>query len=82
MTNDKWVPEWVPVEKDLPEDDTWVLVQVEESKYTHYRAPRLGRYSRLWKDWYILGFGWIGFGNYPGDVTAWIPLPPPYNRES
>ena len=66
--------EWIPVSERLPEEDVDVLITYKYSGKkivtTAYKLPNNG--------WMFDNDGWI-----PDEVvTAWMPLPEPYNAES
>lgn len=65
-------PRWIPVTEKLPEESTAVLVWCPERKniYCAY-------YNE--KHWWIFGAYWEGIEM---KITAWMPLPQPYNKES
>ena len=69
---------WIPVEERLPEDDTIVLLTVSGlySCITFSDAIELGNLCSD-GEWFIEG--------YPDwddpNVTAWMPLPEPYQKE-
>lgn len=69
-----WHVEWISVKDRLPEFYDWVLVAVESVAgpsiiVTAYR-------NRLVKmeDWH---WWWFGYPSEIGEVTHWMPLPPP-----
>ena len=61
---------WVPVAEALPDDDDLVLVTCE-TKSGHRSINRA----------YYDGQFWHGSGSMSG-VTAWMPLPEPYEEHS
>lgn len=69
---------WIPVEERLPEEDVIVLVTVS-GFYSHFTFSNTIELGNLCSDgsWFIEG--------YPDwddpNVTAWMPLPEPYQPE-
>lgn len=65
-------PRWIPVNEKLPEESTAVLVWCPERKniYCAYYEE---------KRWWIFGAYWE---HIEMEITAWMPMPQPYNRES
>ena len=73
---------WIPCEKGLPEEETYVLISKKISplsgkKWCVTVAGRFidGRSRRV--EWRDIGFGRI----YDDDVLAWMPLPEPWRGE-
>lgn len=66
-------PRWISVEERLPEDRDWVLVW-----HTGYLTAKKAKYKD--NDFPI----WIidGYGDQPGEVTHWMPLPEPPEVET
>lgn len=69
---------WIPVEERLPGEDVIVLVTVSDF-YSHFTFSNTIELGNLCSDgsWFIEG--------YPDwddpNVTAWMPLPEPYQQE-
>lgn len=73
---------WIPCEKGLPEEETYVLISKKISplsgkKWCVTVAGRFidGRSRKV--EWRDIGFGRI----HDDDVLAWMPLPEPYKAE-
>lgn len=70
---------WIPVEERLPGEDVIVLVTVSDF-YSHFTFSNTIELGNLCSDgsWFIEG--------YPDwddpNVTAWMPLPEPYRKET
>ena len=60
---------WIPVSESLPEKNVWVLVTVEQSGNRHQEIMRRNNYFEAWTD---------NIDNYTDEITAWMPLPKPY----
>lgn len=70
--------EWIPVEERLPEEDVIVLVTVS-GFYSHFTFSNTIELGNLCSDgsWFIEGYpDWDN-----PEVTAWMPLPEPYQSE-
>lgn len=67
-----WMGEWIPVNKELPKNDDWVIVTVlDESGDTPFRYTDFG--------WYLdVAHRWIVEAGQRTDVIAWMPLPKPW----
>ena len=61
---------WIPVEEQLPENDDLVLVSCRTKKGQN-------NVNRA----YYMGGSWHGSGTMSG-VTAWMPLPAPYEGKA
>ena len=69
---------WIPVEERLPEEDVIVLVTVR-GFYSHFTFSNTIELGNLCSDgsWFIEGYpDWDN-----PEVTAWMPLPEPYQSE-
>ena len=69
---------WIPVEERLPEEDVIVLVTVS-GFYSHFTFSNTIELGNLCSDgsWFIEGYpDWDN-----PEVTAWMPLPEPYQSE-
>lgn len=69
---------WIPVEERLPEEDVIVLVTVS-GFYSHFTFSNTIELGNLCSDgsWFIEGYpDWDN-----PEVTAWMPLPEPYQEE-
>lgn len=66
-------PKWIPVSEKLPEKNVWVLVTVEQSGVRYQEIMRRNNYIETWTD---------NIDNYTDEITAWMPLPAPYKKES
>ena len=69
---------WSPVEERLPEEDVIVLVTVS-GFYSHFTFSNTIELGNLCSDgsWFIEGYpDWDN-----PEVTAWMPLPEPYQSE-
>ncbi|SEB43995.1 DUF551 domain-containing protein [Atopobium minutum] len=69
--------EWIPVSERLPDDDTPVLITVAiDHAVTIIGVPDHTAY-------YGCDCGWIFTNNMPVEhsVTAWMPLPEPYEEQ-
>lgn len=69
--------EWILTGERLPEDDTFVLVQITGQTATtgFQNAMQIGYYDLNWRRWYI-----DGYEDFVGEVIAWQPLPEPYKE--
>ena len=72
------IGEWIPVTKQLPKENTWVLCWYEYFRYGDYECMQ---------ETYGVGF-YDSYGHWGGDVSghkskaiAWMPLPKPYVKE-
>ena len=65
---------WIPIEEDLPEDDSDVLVAYENY---NVRYVLLGRYAPLRIRHEVTYLWWEDCEVLEGKVTHWMPLPPP-----
>lgn len=71
---------WIPVEEELPEAETWVLVACDfagngktvtvKGMYWHSRAAREMRFRE-----------WGTYCDITDSVKAWMPLPEPWEGE-
>ena len=61
-------PGWIPVTERLPEKPEPVIVTVKWNKY--YKEVSVGEYWGSPDEW----------GSYGELVTAWMPLPDPYDK--
>ena len=73
-------PQWIPVERELPEDFTDVLVWFEYFRYGDYnclyQTHGIGTYVANYNLWTVNHeTGWKDLR-----VIAWMPLPTPYNK--
>ena len=73
-------PQWIPVERELPEDYVDVLVWFEYFRYGNYNrmcaTHGIGNYSKEYNSWTINHeTGWKDL-----HVFAWMPLPIPYQK--
>lgn len=64
-------PQWIPVAERLPEKYEDVLIT--------YRIPN-EKAARIWIG-YRAETGWCAYDVYRPNVTAWMPLPEPYEPE-
>ena len=64
-------PQWIPVEERLPEKYEDVLIT--------YRNPN-EKVARSWVG-YRTSTGWRVYAVYRPNVTAWMPLPEPYEPD-
>ena len=73
------VGEWIPVSKELPEDDELVLATVNDkhNNVTFENTLMTGCYCYA-EGWILEGYiDWVG-----PNVTAWMPLPEPYKEQN
>jgi hypothetical protein len=67
-----WWPDWIPVEERLPEDQSAVLVSVQNYKDEYWitRGVCVQNEERSRNRWFVVG-------TYNENVTHWMPLPNP-----
>ena len=63
---------WIPVSERLPEKNEWVLVTVEQNGNCYQEIMRRHKYIDAWTD---------DIDNYTDIITAWMPLPEPYEPQ-
>ena len=74
-SNKVWMGEWIPVNKELPKNDDWVIVTIlDESGDTPFRYTDFGWYLEEANCWIVGAEKWTG-------VMAWMPLPTPWRGE-
>lgn len=63
---------WIPVNERSPEKNEWVLVTVEQSGNRYQEIMRRNKYIDVWTD---------NIDNYTDGITAWMPLPAPFEPQ-